>query len=117
MCDRMLIFWDDHFMLKDRFHIQNPSIISIEIVITKLAHMLNGYDICFNTTNYSIFKMQKFQILDMPLHFGLLWSRGTSTLVLYRHTLNIYTPRNLDFLMLHSHNTYKSLKLPCLFIK
>ncbi len=33
---------------------------NILIVLTILAHMINGYEICFNATNYLIYNMQSF---------------------------------------------------------
>ncbi len=47
------------FMSKHTFHIQNPLIhtpVSIEHITR--ANMLNGYEICLNTTNYPICNMQ-----------------------------------------------------------
>ncbi len=35
--------------------------IYFSIALTTLAHMLNGYDICFKTMNYPIFNMQDFR--------------------------------------------------------
>ncbi len=57
--------------------------IPVSIALATLAHMINVYDICLNTTNYPIFNMQDFRyclwtsILDC---FGQLVSppwRGT----------------------------------------
>ncbi len=35
--------------------------IPVSIALATLAHMINVYDLCLNTTNYSIFNMQDFR--------------------------------------------------------
>ncbi len=43
-------------------HISNTKSFNIRVSIrlTTLPHMLNGYEICLNTTNYPIINMQDF---------------------------------------------------------
>ncbi len=48
-------------MSKRTFHIQTPLDYLFQIGLTTLTHMLNGYEVCFNTTNYLIFNMQYFR--------------------------------------------------------
>ncbi len=43
--------------------------IPISIAFATLAHMLNVYEICLNTTNYPIFNKQRLCILPVNLHF------------------------------------------------
>ncbi len=52
------------------------------IGLTTISHMLNVYEICFNTTNYLIFNMQDFRYCCGP-HFGLFWSAGIPTIYRY----------------------------------
>ncbi len=53
---RYVIFGDNQFMSKHTFHIQKPS-----IGLPTLTNMLNGYDICLNTTNCAISNIQDFR--------------------------------------------------------
>ncbi len=71
--------------------------IPVSIADTTLAHMINVYEICFNTTNYLIFNMQDFRyclwtsLLDCfgqlvsPPWYLILRTLNTSTCV-YRWT-------------------------------
>ncbi len=43
--------------------------IPVSIAFATLAHMLNVYEICLNTTNYPIFNKQRLCILPVNLHF------------------------------------------------
>ncbi len=52
--------WDDQFLLKHIFHIQNL-LISVSIQLTTLVHELNGYKLCLNIANYPILNMQDFK--------------------------------------------------------
>ncbi len=56
-----MIFGDNQFRSKYTSSTQSVS-KTVSIGLTTLAHMLNGYDICFNTANY---QFSLFQVSDI----------------------------------------------------
>ncbi len=54
--------------------------IPVSFALVTLAHMINVYEICLNTTNSDI-QYARFQILSMDVHFGLFWSASIPTML------------------------------------
>ncbi len=60
------------------------------IALTTLAHMINVYEICLNTTTLSDIQYARFQILPVDLHSGQFWSAGIPTMLMGYHNIPIY---------------------------
>ncbi len=60
---RWVITGDKQFMAKTHISYTNSFNIPVSIGLTTLAHMLNLYGICLNTTNHMIFNMRDFRYL------------------------------------------------------
>ncbi len=54
--------------------------IPVSIAFATLAHMINVYAICLNTTNYPIFNMQGFIYCMRTSILKLFWSTGIPTI-------------------------------------
>ncbi len=54
--------------------------IPVSIALTTLAHMLNVYEICLNTTNYPIFNMKDFRYCLRTSILDCFWSAGIPTM-------------------------------------
>ncbi len=61
---RCVIFGDNQCVPKCKFHIQNLLVCLFQLdTLLTLAHMLNEYEMCHNTTHYLIYSMSKTGIL------------------------------------------------------
>ncbi len=54
--------------------------IPVSIAFATLAHMINVYEICLNTTNYTILNMQGFIYCMWTSILKLFWSAGIPTM-------------------------------------
>ncbi len=69
--------------------------IPISIAFATLAHMINVYEICLNTTNYPIFNMQGFIYCLWTFILKLFWSAGIATMKGLGIILKIYVKGEL----------------------
>ncbi len=67
----------------------------VSIGVTTLAHILNEYEICLNTTSYPIINMQNF-IYWLFLYFGLLWSGGIPNVHIHMSLLKLLATITLN---------------------
>ncbi len=65
--------------------------IPVSIPCAALAHIINVYEICLNTTNYPIFNMQGFIYCLWTSILKLFWSAGIPTMMMAdSHSMFIY---------------------------